>query len=161
MKKNKKIKFKKKNIMVIGIVLILIFIILFLFLNREVKIQNIKSFRYFQYGGFHINDRISYEIQCEDKRLATILEYGVPEDEAFVVEVSSENIEKLENILVKYHVGRWDGFSKKDKHIMDGNGFTLEISMEDGKQVLADGYMKWPKNYDEVLKEILKFFKSI
>ena len=54
-----------------------------------------------------------------------------------------------------------NGFNKSDRYVLDGNSFSLSISMNNDEYVSASGYMKWPKNYKEVKEELITFFSTI
>ena len=97
-------------------------------------------------------------MECEDKCLLKFKDEGITEEEAPVYEVDNEDVKRLESILNKYNVGSWNGFSKSDHNVLDGNSFSLYLRTEDDDTVEASGYMKWPKNYEEVKEEIISFF---
>lgn len=53
--------------------------------------------------------------------------------------------EKLDKLGVK----SWDGFSKSNPNVLDGDSFSLEIELADGKMMYAHGNNSYPKNYHE------------
>jgi hypothetical protein len=60
--------------------------------------------------------------------------------------------------LNEHEVARWNGFDKNNRNVLDGNSFTLSVTMENGKDIHAHGYMKWPKGYQETKAALDGFF---
>lgn len=153
---------KIKILIICIIILIITITISYLLSNRKkTEISNIKTLRFFYTTGYHINADVSYEINCKNKCIATIKPSGISNEEAFQKEVDNNVKNKIEKVLQKYHVEKWDGFNKIDKNVLDGNSFSINISMDDDKTINASGYMKWPENYSEVKKELNKIFMEI
>ena len=75
--------------------------------------------------------------------------------------VRSEDVLRLEEILNRYKVGKWDGFNKSNKLVLDGNSFSLYLKTNDGTSVEAHGYMRYPSNYKEVRQELDGLFEEI
>jgi len=76
-------------------------------------------------------------------------------------EVDDNFVKKIETILQKYEVYKWNGFDRVAKDILDGNGFQLSIHLEDDTYISAHGYHIWPNNYEEVRSSLTKTFESI
>lgn len=126
------------------------------------EIKEISSLDFSYDKGYAVNANISYRIRKEDdKYIATIKLYGVPEEEAKKVVISDEKINEIENILNKYKVIKWDGFKKSDSGVLDGDSFSFSLNYEDEKSIYAHGYMKWPENYREVRDELDKVFEGL
>ena len=143
-------------LVIIGGVLILSFNI-----NKKVEIGDIKSFKFHYTRGYAMNSYVNYNIDCNDKCLATIKPYEVPEKEAIQLEIDNKFLKKIETILQKYDVGKWNGFDKTDKNVLDGNSFSLNVSFTNNTRISASGYMKWPKNYKEVRDELDSLFNDL
>ena len=75
--------------------------------------------------------------------------------------VSRENVLRLEEIINRYKVGRWDGFHRSNKRVLDGNSFSLSIKTESGVTVSANGYMSYPSKYKEFRREIDDLFLNL
>lgn len=122
------------------------------------KIEDIKSFHYSYTVGNYYEASVVYELECKDKCSLKIKRERVTIEDATIYEVDRELVDELEDILNKYNVGHWNGFDKNNRNVLDGNSFTLSIKMDNNEEVYARGYMKWPKNYQEVKKDIIDLF---
>ena len=108
---------------------------------------------------FHtIHLYVRYELECKDKCLVTIKPNNLPEEEVFQTEVNNDVKHKIEKMLKKYHVEKWNNFNKHDPNVLDGNSFSIDISMKNGETISASGYMKWPENYGKVSNELDEIF---
>lgn len=126
------------------------------------EIKDIKSFYYGTADGTAMYDGVRYDIDYEDgKYIATIQKRGQSEEEAKKVEISKDKVKELEDILNKYNVGSWDGFSRHDKNVLDGSSFSLSVNCFDDTSVSASGYMIWPNNYKEVRGSLETFFEGL
>lgn len=70
-------------------------------------------------------------------------------------------LEQLGEIAGKYRLDRWDGFDKTDKHVMDGNSFTLSVILADGKTISAHGNNRFPDGYSDAKQEICTLFEDL
>lgn len=75
--------------------------------------------------------------------------------------ISGEYLDRISDIIKKYDVASWDGFDESDDGILDGHGFTLKIKYTSGATLEAHGYMKYPRNYDEVDEELSEIFDEL
>ena len=76
-------------------------------------------------------------------------------------EIDEYYLEQLSKIIKETNIESWNGFNKKDNKILDGYSFNLKVEYKNGKTINASGYMKYPKNYKNTHKKIVKFLKSI
>lgn len=130
--------------------------------NNIQNVENIKVFHFTYTNGYAANAFTYYDVRLkEGKYVAYIKLNGVPAEEAESVEMTKEQVKKLEDILNKYKVYKWNGFDKTDKDVLDGDSFSLNLDMENGKSVVASGYMAWPDNYKEVKTELSTFFEGL
>ncbi len=148
---------------VIGIVLIisLISVILLLIFNpfkKKIVIENIDSFNYSYTTGWAMYSYVIYNIRKEDdKYIVRIKPDQISDDEAFETDVDIDFVKRLESILNKYNISSWDGFSKSDSNVLDGDSFSLSLVV--GEDVISShGYMMWPNNYRSVKNELDKLF---
>ena len=156
---------KGKIILVVFLVFAVICIgFCLLFIIKSLKKVEIKDINHFSFGysvGNYMDANVSYTLDCADVCVATVKKEGVKEEDASKIEVKSDFVKGLEDILKKYDVASWDGFSKSDKRVFDGYSFSLYTKMSNGDSISARGYMKWPKNYKEVRTDLNKYFEEL
>ena len=70
-------------------------------------------------------------------------------------------LEQLGEIAGKYRLDRWDGFDKTNKHVMDGNNFSLSVTLADGKIISAHGSNSFPEGYGDAKQEICELFEDL
>ena len=70
-------------------------------------------------------------------------------------------LEQLGEVMGAYHVDRWDGFDKKNKHVMDGSNFYLSITLADESTISAHGSNSFPENYSDVLSVIRSLYSEL
>lgn len=130
--------------------------------ERPTEIGKIKSFDYGYSVGYAMWSNVKYKIDCEaDGCNAVIKLNGVPEEEQVETVVDRNIATRIEEIMTKYKVGKWNGFNKSDKYVLDGNSFHLYVHFENGDSISASGYMMWPKNYREFKSEIDALFEEV
>ncbi len=152
---------KNKLIVLILIVLVIILIIS-LVLRKKVEIKDIDYFSFSYTNGYAINSNVLYELNYKDyKYIAIIKPNEVSEEDKKTVVVKEDTIKRIEDVLKKYNVQNWNNFSKFDKNVLDGDSFTLNIKLKNGQTINANGYMKWPKNYNEVKNELDIIFMEL
>ena len=152
---------KLKYVVLIIILLLTISLTILLLCNKKQKekIETLSSFNFFYTNGYAINTDIRYEIDCKNKCIAIIKNYG--EDESIEVEIDDTTLNKVIDILNNYDVIKWNGFSGSDKDVLDGDSFSMHFTYNTEKRVSASGYMMWPKNYREVKDELDRIFEEM
>ncbi len=61
--------------------------------------------------------------------------------------IDEEVVDALMQVIDEYDVASWDGFNKSVDHVLDGEGFWLEVTLMDGTSILARGDNAFPDNY--------------
>lgn len=136
--------------------------LLLFFTSRPKNIENIKTMRFGYSNGWSRYGYVYYDLYKEnDEYYVTIKPNEIPEEEAQTVKLSDEQLEKLYEILNKYHVSKWNKFHKTEKNVLDGDSFSFYLHTEDGIDVSASGYMRWPNNYHEVKNAFYELFDSL
>lgn len=153
----------KKLYVVILIIAIIVCVALFLSGRpKTIQIKDVTSFSFRYTTGDMINSSVEYTLVCENGvYTATIKPDGVSADDRKSYVVDKVFADKLSHFLRGQRVGDWNGFDKSDKHIMDGDSFSLFIEMSGETLVSARGYMKWPKNYGAVKEGIEAMFEEL
>lgn len=144
---------KMKYIIIICVVIILLIVLGIVLLPRikEKKIENMNHLRFTYTTGYHMNASVQYEINLVDgKYIASIKPTDLPEESIQEFELSKDKVKEIEDKLNEYHVGRWNGFNKSNKYVLDGDSFSLNIRLGKDDFIDASGYMMWPNNYREV-----------
>ena len=75
--------------------------------------------------------------------------------------IEGDVLEQLGELMGTYHVDRWDGFDKNNKHVMDGSSFTLSVTLADGSTISAHGSNSFPENYSDVSSAILTLYYEL
>ena len=153
----------KKYLIIIVIVLLLIGLLIFFLCNKKEKekIESISSLSFFYTNGYAINTDTRYEIDCKDKCIAIIKQYGKSEEETIEAKINDDTMNKIIDLFNKYDVIKWDGFSGTDKDVLDGDSFSMHFTYNTNKNVSASGYMMWPNNYREVEDGLNEIFNSL
>ena len=131
---------------------------------KKIEIGELTSL-YLSYSkGYMMNANIRYEFKYDTETntyKALIKPYLVADEDTLEVEVDESFKDKLKEILIKYDVGKWDGFSKSDQNVLDGDGFSFGAWFQDKTSIHASGYMMWPENYSNVRNELDTLFMDI
>ena len=154
----------KKYLVLFGIIVLLIGLLVLFICNKKAekeKIETINSFSFFYTNGYAINTDTRYEIDCKDRCVAIIKQYGKSEEETVEVDINNDTLDKVIDLLNKYDVIKWDGFSESDQYVLDGDSFSMHFTYNIDKRVSASGYMAWPDNYTEVRDELNNIFNSL
>ena len=136
------------------------FILRYIEEHKEIKIKDIQHLTFSYSVGYAMNANYLYDILCDEICNVKIKPNGIAEDDAYKFTISSKIMDEVYDLLIKYQVGKWNGFHKVDKHVLDGNSFSLSIKMKNGDILSASGYMKYPKNYKNVKEGFLKIFEK-
>ena len=158
---------KKEYIFIIIVIVIALSIFLILHFRRKeikVEIKDVVSFHYSYSNGYMMNANIMYDYYYDkenDKYIVSVKPYLVAEEEKVEKEAPKELGEKIKEILIKYDLGKWNGFKKYAKDVLDGDGFSFHVRMVDDREIEADGYMMWPESYREVQGEYDNLFMKI
>lgn len=56
---------------------------------------------------------------------------------------------KVAETLSRLGVEKWNGYSGSDPNVLDGESFSLEIILSDGRTINAHGCNAYPKHYKE------------
>ena len=153
----------KKILIVLTIIILLSIggIIIMFSIKRKVDIVNITKLHLSYSTSTMMNGNVIYEIEYKDNKYNLHIKPNmVPDEEAIDTEISKEDILKIEEILNKYKVYKWDGFQKSDKYVLDGNSFSFWVYFDEDKDIHASGYMMYPDNYGNVESELENIFKK-
>ena len=159
----------KKGLIIGGIVLgvllfltVIIILLVLLLLPRikEKKIENISHLYLTYTNGYSAYAYSIYTLDCTEECILKAKQLGVPDEEIIEVEIPKEKVEEIANKLNEYHVSRWNGFSKSDKYVLDGDSFSFNLDYNDNDKISAHGYMMWPNNYSDVKSYLVNTFNE-
>ena len=152
-----------KKIIILLIILIIIGICLFIVLFFQKKeVDSLMELYYSVNDGRNIYGGVEYHLKGDkdEYQLESKLD-GYLENDKYISKVSREEIDEILSILNTYQVSKWNGFHKVSKMVLDGKSFTFRVKSFDGEEIIATGYMKYPKNYHEVIEKITSIFEKI
>ena len=155
-----------KKYIIIGIFVIVFIGIIIFFLGRKknVEIKEVIGFHFSYSKGYMMNANINYEYYYDketNKYIVSVKPYLIAEEDKVEKEITKEFGDEIKKILVKYDLGKWNGFKKYAKDVLDGDSFSFHVRMKDEQKIEADGYMMWPDNYRLVRDEYDKLFMKI
>ena len=113
------------------------------------KITKLKKLYFYYSTGNYKNGSISYTVDVPNLKLIYKAD-SVSEEHAKEYIIDDELISDLEASLTFYRIDKWDRFHKSNRHVKDGNTFSLSIIYKKDKQIYAHGYEKYPRNYKDV-----------
>ena len=82
-------------------------------------------------------------------------------DREHILDMTDEDVRRLEDIVQIHNLKAWAGFDKVDRHALDGTDFSLSIDFEDGKHLFAQGSNAFPKGYAEAHNDIRTYFGNL
>ena len=149
-------------VLLLVLIISIISIIIFTKNKSNNNISNIKHFSFSYTVGYAMNARVRYEIDYDNNEYKTsIIPNGIPDEDKLEIKINKEVIDRIEQVLNKYNISKWNGFDKVDKNVLDGDSFSLYLRMQNDKTIEASGYMKWPDNYGKVRSELDSIFMEI
>ena len=157
-----------KIVKIILTVIIIIFIIVFIFMKKpgvkrikkKEKIANITSLHYSYSTGTAINSSVSYDIKCKDECSIQIKPDRYSSEDVIEFTTSKDILKEIEEVLNNYNVITWDGFSKSDTNVLDGDSFSFIVRTAT-KNITASGYMMYPDNYSKVTNKIEEIINKV
>ena len=168
-------KHKKKTIITVIVAALVVFIglvvaVLIISNNNsnggsdgDVRNGNIASFSFGR--GYGLGGAVGYTIARKDNNKASLkyeyFGFSSDEDSNFEKDIDAEYLDELADIIKEENIVKWDGFDKSDDGVLDGSGFSLKIKYDDGKEINAHGYMKFPDNYNEAENRLDAFLEKL
>ena len=157
----------KIKVLIISICVIIVGVLVGILLTRNpeqkiIKVSEIKRL-YFSYSnGYMANSNVIYELENDSYGCkVTIKPYEAPYEQEMSLYVSDKVSKKVEDVLNQYNVAKWDGFRGNDPYVLDGDSFSMTLTLKDGTDISASGYMEWPNNYSNVRNELDNIFMEI
>lgn len=102
----------------------------------------------------------TYIVQIVDRKATITMEDMRHHDYGEMVDTAGlEFIQSLENLCIKHHIKRWDGFNGYDHDVRDGKGFSLSVRYADGKRISAYGMNDFPRGYRDFYTDLHALFE--
>lgn len=120
-----------------------------------------KKIQSFDYGENGYAICVCYNIEQDEnnpeKTILTFTDRDNGYDEV-QYEISDDDVEKLSRLCEKYNILSWDKYSRVDTGCLDGSGFHVRITYEDGTSIYGQGDNCFPKNYYDFVNELRDLF---
>ena len=130
-----------------------------MFFNKSVRIDSRVVYLTYSHGAGSLPGCDSYlkvDGRKKEVKVQYINEYCAEPEDLEWKSVDEELLEQLTKFCRDNKVGRWNGFHKINKNVLDAGGWSLWIKLENGKEIEASGYMKYPSNYREIINGIFE-----
>lgn len=158
-----------KKIWIIALIVTIIIVAivsLVIILNNRKKVEiiadNIKLIHFSYSTGTMIYSNVRYAVdEKEGKYIAAIKPNEIPDDDEKEIEIDENILNKIVEILNKYDVSSWNDFHENDTNVLDGDSFSFYLRTNDKETINASGYMRYPKNYLNVKKELDSIFNDL
>ena len=106
---------------------------------------------YYSYDGTIGGNNYSYDVRREEdgRVFFTYESMEYPDYGEMRREVDGAFLESLNALYMEHNLCRWDGYSKYNPNIDDGDGFSVRFSFADGASMSAHGSNCYPDGYRE------------
>ena len=118
----------------------------------------ISSF-YYSHRGSISYDIYSYDVVKNEETGEMSVNYELNCGyETYTLPADAELMQELTALVHTHDLHKWDGFAKSDSMIMDGSGFSLGVSFENGDGITASGSNSFPNGYGDASRAIDELF---
>ena len=87
--------------------------------------------------------------------------YHVSVNEEQELPLPTDVADALLDVIDRYDVASWDGFSESQRFVLDGEGFYLDFVLTDGTKVHARGDNVFPQHYYDVMNAMWNILEGI
>lgn len=130
--------------------------------GEPVNMSKVVDFRFGYSSGTYMNSGCTYEASLKgDAVEVKVRQDEVDMDDVPVITTDASFLEKIDEILAKNQVEKWNGFSLSAQDVMDGDSFSLFAAMDNGERIHASGYEAWPEGYANVRGELDSLFVDL
>lgn len=113
------------------------------------------TYFYYSYNGSIDAGSWSFEVSEEDG--AALVKYEGMRYSEYGEMTSTEDIallKDLEKLYVDNNICQWEGYSKYNPNVLDGDGFSLDLKFADEKGMSASGSNTFPDGYGDFSREM-------
>ena len=75
--------------------------------------------------------------------------------------ISDAELQDFERLLKKTGIIGWNGFSGSNRNVLDGTSFRLHAGFWDGRNIRAEGYMRFPKGYRDAMEQVYAHLNAV
>ena len=111
---------------------------------------------YYSYIGSIGGGTYHYELTGNTLRIEEMEHSDYGELEGTVSDAFAKGINDL---ISEHNLMSWNGFDGVDSEVLDGDGFSLTIELEDGSKITAHGSNSYPPGYRDFKKDIDSFMR--
>lgn len=116
--------------------------------------SGVDTFSYSYFGSIG-GDSYSYSVTSKDGKHLFVYESMLyPDYGEMTCEVDDAFLDQLYQLYRDCRLASWDGFDKVNSYVLDGDGFSLNISFQDGTTLYAHGDNVYPKGYSDFCKKM-------
>ena len=95
------------------------------------------------------------DISCNTYKISLSMDgYRVSVNDGEEQYIDEKSVEALMDVIDKYNVEEWNGFSESERHGPVEESFLLEVRLTDGTYIRARGDNVFPENYEPAIKEM-------
>ena len=108
------------------------------------------SYFYFSYDGTIGGNNYHYRVENKDG--VCVFEYETmehPDYGKMTMTVDRSVLDELNDLYLKYRIAEWEGYSKYNTMVCDGDGFSLSLKFNDKKYMSASGTNEYPERYGQ------------
>ena len=120
--------------------------------------SEITSFSY-NYGGFN-DGYYNYNMTLSKEEVIYIATGSNGVNLSINKTINKAVLVDLAKLINDNNIYEWNGFNKED-NVSDGYSFELKVYYKNGEVIIANGYNKYPDNYDASHKALTNFLSSI
>ena len=110
----------------------------------------------YSYNGSIGGDSYTFRVKKQKDGTALLTYYAMQYNSYGDMEmpVETDLLTALEDLYHKHHICQWEGFNKINEYVLDGSGFSLYLTFQDGKSMSASGSNTWPDGYLDYLTDL-------
>lgn len=117
---------------------------------------------YYSYNASIGGDSYSYSVIEEDDKHFFVFESMLyPEYGEMKREVAESFLDQLTQLYQEYHLASWNGFHQSNEYVLDGDGFSLTINLQDGASLTAGGTNSYPEGYRDFREKMEELFSPM
>lgn len=125
--------------------------------------EAIKYVDYFEFNFGSENDGFYEYIIKEDQYFRLIIKTtgNTPIHISIDRYIKEKDVRELSRLVHDLKLNKWNNFNERGGNDTTGKSFNLRIAFTDNSYIGAKGFMKFPDDYEEKSKVIIKFLDNL